>query len=207
MRPEESSTVSSDHSDFVRRSQVEEIVNAKIGEYKRIIRAFLLGFGILFVVLITNRLISQHSLLVYLHDEMFGSERYLGSAINKSVALSYSNEFALDSNTPYEYLSFYANDPQTVIALIEVKHHGASSPNEVLVRLDQIPDPVWRGSQDLDFNKLDLTDQVRKPAVMSSPADHVHNLTFQISRSNPKSDDHVHVRVLVNVIGLEQKLP
>ena len=84
-----------EHVESAVRRQVESVLAAKLAEYKRVVPAFLLGSGLLFTILIANRLISQNSLLVYLHDEIFGSERNLGSGINLRVALSYSNQFAL----------------------------------------------------------------------------------------------------------------
>ena len=191
-------------SEALSSTDVEKIIDARINEYKRIAKAFLLGFSLLIIFLIANRLVSQNSLLVFLHDQIFGSERYLAGAINKSVALSYSNRFELDSNTPIQYLGFYANPTQTVIGLIDIKHTGADSPNAVLVKLDG-ENQIWSGVQDLNFSKIDLTKMVREPAQMSSTIENVHTLSFQISRSNLSSDDHVYIRALINVIGLESK--
>jgi hypothetical protein len=193
-------------TEVLSRTDVEKIIDARISEFKKIAKAFLLGFSLLIIILVANRFVSQNSLLVFLHDQIFGTERYLAGAINKSVALSYSSEFMLTSAAQVQYASFYANPTQTVIGLIEVKHSGPSEPSEVLVRLDQFPDPVWRGTEDLDFNKIDLTKMVREPARMSSPAENVHNLTFQLKGSNESPGDSVHVRILINIIGLEAKL-
>ncbi len=189
------------------RSQVESLLAAKLAEYKRIAWAFLTGFGLIFAILTANRLISENSLLVYLHDELFGTERGLGPAINHSVALSYSNQFVLKpATTPVQFLTFYANETQTVTALIEIKHHGNSTPNRIIIRLDRLSEPIWNGTDDMDFSRRDLTMKIRQPAEFSPAAEHMHNLTFQFDPAAPENDqDETHVQVIVNVIGLEEK--
>jgi hypothetical protein len=204
MHPSGSSEIPASIENVV-RSQVENVVTAKFNEYKRIAWAFLLGFGCLFTFLIANRLISENSLLVYVHDQLFGTERGIDAAVNLSVALSYSNQFVLNRTTPVQYLTFYANDLQTVVALVDVKHHGKDTPSKVIVRFDRMADPIWSGTDEMDFSKLDLTPDIRKPAEFS-PGEHLHNLTFELDPAAPRNtDDEIHIRILINVIGLEQK--
>lgn len=185
------------------RSEVESIIDEKLRVYRRIAYAFLLGFTGLIIVLVANQLVSRQSLLVFIHDQLFGSERSLREAIDKSVALSYSEQFTLGTDDPVQYVSFYANETQKVIALVDVKHYGTGNRNKVLIKLDQMDELLYDKVDDLDFQKVDLTERVRKIGHFTSGAEHVHTLTFQLDPETRNPKDHTNIRLLANVVGLE----
>lgn len=190
------------------RQRVEAALEARIVQYRKIVYAFLAGFGLLGLILISNRIISEQSLLVMLHDQIFGFEQSLTRAMGGSVNFSYSNEFWLDPTEPVHYLAFYANQAQTVTALIDVKHSGAGKQAPVTMRLDESANTIWAGSDDLHYRRLDLTAEIRKPAQLSPGADNVHFLTFSMDGAHSAGvDDRVFVRVMINVLGLERRQP
>jgi hypothetical protein len=190
------------------QQRVEAALDARIVQYRKIVCAFLAGFGLVAVFLISNRIISQESLLVMLHDQIFGFEHSLTREMGGSVNFSYSNEFLLQPTEPVHYLAFYASQAQIVKALIDIKHSGAGEQIPVTIRLNESANPIWAGSDDLQFRRLDLTAEIRKPAQLSPGADNVHYLTFSIdSARTAEVADRVFVRVMINVLGLERRQP
>jgi hypothetical protein len=187
------------------RADVEAILEEKIKGYRRIVYAFLLGLGGLFLFLVANQLLSKRSLLVFLHDQLFGSDRYLGEVIDSSVALSYSEQFSLAPAEGVRYISFYASDTQKVILLTDVKHYGPGARSKVIIRLDHLEKPIFDEASDLNFEKVDLTESVRSRAQFASGAEHVHTLTFQLDPEQLNPQDVANIRILANVIGLEKK--
>jgi len=187
------------------RSEIEAMLEEKLRGYRKTAYAFLLGFGGLFVFLIANQLLSTKSLLVFLHDQMFGSDRYLGEVIDSSVALSYSEQFLLTAADGVRYVSFYANEPQRVVLLTDIKHSGTGARNKVIIRLDHLEKPIFHEATDLNFEKVDLTESVRAPAQFASSAEHVHTLTFQLDPEQINAGDVANIRILANVVGLEKK--
>jgi hypothetical protein len=186
------------------RSDVETILEEKLKGYRRVAYAFLLGLGGLFVLLAANQLLSKRSLLVYLHDELFGSDRSLAGVIDSSVALSYSEQFSLTPTDSIRYVSFYASETQKVLLLTEIKHYGPGEPNRVIIRLDHLEKPIFHEAGDLNFEKYDLTELVKGPAQFASGAEHVHTLTFQLDPELINQRDVANIRILANVVGLEK---
>jgi hypothetical protein len=184
------------------RERVEAVFAAKLAEYKRVGYAFLLGLGLVFSVLIGDGLLSKHSLLVFLHDEVFGGfEKNLASAMARSVNFSYSNQFWLDKTTSTQFVTFYADKAQNVNALIEIKHSGGGQTRKVTIKLDNNEkEKIWDSDQDLDLKPIDLTSLVRGPCNFCD-APNVHHLTFSLDGS--AAGDIVSFKVLLNVLGME----
>ncbi len=181
--------------------QVKAAVEAKIVEYWKIIRAFLLGLGLLVALLVANRLLSPESLLVMLHDQIFGFDKHLTRVMSRNVNFSYSNQFWLQAKDQTQYMAFYANKTQKVSALIEIKHTGVGEPRTVSIRLDD--SPLWEGTDSIENRLWDLTDLIKKPAQLAL-GENIHMLTFRADNRAEHAGDRVFVRVLTNIIGLEE---
>lgn len=180
--------------------RVKDAVEAKVGEYRKIIRAFLLGFGLLIVFLAANRLLSTESLIVLLHDQVFGFDSQLRQAMSKTVNFSYSNQFWLDTKDPVQFMPFYANKTQRAVSLIEIKHMGTGEPASVSIHLDDTS--IWEGIDSFDSRLEDLTERIQKPAHLAR-GENVHILMFRVDGRPEHVGDKVFVRVLTNIIGLE----
>lgn len=191
-------------------STLQELVRAeissKLAEYRRILYAFLAGFGLLVTFLVANRLMSEYSLIVAVHDQIFGFRQNLVQAMGSTVAFSYSTQFQLELPQPRrQFINFYSDKSQEVVALVDIKHSGSGAQNRVAIRLNQNKDALWSGDDDITFQRYDLTEDIRKPAVFAPGAYNVHTLTFAIEPESTNKQDRVVVRVLINVIGLEAK--
>lgn len=187
--------------EVVLQREVKAAVEAKIAEYWKIVRAFLLGLGLLVALLVANRLLSPESLLVLLHDQIFGFEKHLTRVMGKSVNFSYSNQFWLDPREPAQFMTFYANKTQRAWARIEIKHMGVGEASTVSIRLDD--SPLWEGTDTFDDRLEDLTEQIQKPAHLAR-GENIHVLMFRVDNRPEHARDRVFVRVLTNIIGLEQ---
>jgi hypothetical protein len=197
-----------DNLETVVREQVDSALKAKLGEYRRLAYAFLIGLGLLVAFLTGNRLMSERSLLVVLHDQIFGIEerfeKKVHQTIDNTVAFSYSNHFWLQfPNESTQHIAFYANPKQRVIALVEIKHKGTGTPHRVAIRLNRRSTPIWSETDDLDFERLDLSEQIREPTLFSAGATNVHLLRFALEDPDAGAQERVFVRVLLNVVGLE----
>ena len=181
--------------------RVHVALDAKIAEYRKILYAFFLGLG-LFVLLITgNYLISNQSLLVMVHDTIFGSSQDLDDALRNSVAVSYSNHFWMsDSDGVEQSIAFYAAESQTVVASIEIKHTGIGASYRVIASLDDIRIFTEREdyTDELTLNHFIEESRFERP-------NKVRRLIFSIDDEGESTEDRVLVRVLINVRGLEEE--
>jgi hypothetical protein len=190
----------------ITREQVEAIVEGKLKFYKTVVYAFALGLTSLFILLTANQLLSNRPLLVYLHDQIFGSDRALSELIDKSVALSYSDQFALKAQDKPRNLYFYANKQQKVVIVLAVEHSGPTKHNsKLLVTLDQFESPIFDSPVKLEFSNMDITDKTSAPVHFAPGPENVHCLTFQVDPKDIDPNDQLSIRIITNVSGLETK--
>lgn len=185
------------------REQVEAVVEGKLKSYRTVVYAFALGLTCLIILLVANQLIAKRSLLVYLHDQLFGSDRSLSRVIDRSVALSYTDQFALRPNDKPHYLYFYASKRQRVVLLLDAQHTGTEHENKLLVTLDQIDPPLFDIALSQNFTRTEITDRTSSPAKGAPSAENVHYLSFQIDQKDVNPNDQIFVHVVANVYGLE----
>jgi hypothetical protein len=189
-------------------SRVEAALNSKINEYKKIARAFLAGLGLLTALVVGHGLLSGRSLLVMLHDEVFGFEGSLAKAMSNHVAVSYNNQFVLGSQANSESaqaIAFFAKNPQRVQAFIQVSHFGTGDRRSVSIWLDDDRNnPMTSDTKDFEFAEIDLTEAIRDHQHRLGRPKNFHFLNFDIDESLVESDDRAFVHVLINVLGREE---
>jgi hypothetical protein len=185
------------------REQVEAILEEKLKSYRTVVYAFSLGLTCLIIVLVANQLVAKRSLLVYLHDQLFGSDRMLSEIIDRSVALSYTDQFAVRAQDKPHYLYFYASKRQKVVLLLDAQHTGTEHENKLLVTLDQIDPPLFDIALPQNFTKTEIT--TSRPAKGAPSAENVHYLSFQVDQRDVNPNDLIFVHVVANVYGLETK--
>jgi hypothetical protein len=192
-------------------NKVNEALDRKVADFRGKLRWFLLGLGLLIILLIANGLMSERAIITLLHDQVFGIENdfegSLGKALEERISVSYNNHFWLGTASDLDraqYISFYAGESQLVEANVEILHHGSGRPLEVAMRLgDQ---EILSGSQDYTLNRIDLSDYLDAHSHHGLPGN-VHKLRFELVREDvgEPTDDRVFVGCLINVIGMERK--
>jgi hypothetical protein len=204
MSPDNSRPRSDPQVEGLVAEMVDAAVKKKVAEYKRVSLAFLAGVGVLFTVLIGSGLVSERSLILRLHDEIFGFESNLDRALSSNVAVSYSNEYWIGTHEDlarYQSVRFYADTTQRVQALIDIVHSGTGRKQIVAITVDT--KRIWYDSADTT-KVFDLTHDLLFERDISDRRDPVHQLTFAIVEGQGETGDRVLVRSLINVLGREK---
>ena len=194
--------------------ELESVIERKVGEAfkKRLselqgkVRWFLYGLGLLVIVLIANGLMSRHSLIALIHDQVFGFEETLDEAMREHVAVSYNNHFWLGVKEGFDQIqsiSFYASKAQTVEAMVHILHSGTGRLLKINIRLDDTTEPIWDGTNDLAYARLSLSESIRNTLHQMDRPQNVHELRFEIEDVGERTNDRVFVRSLINVYGRE----
>ena len=205
-------TVTTSPNDTLRviRQEVTAAVDAKIAEYRRLATAFLSGLFIFVVLLFGDHFWLNDKVLNFVREELIPFGPQLNKFLGNSVAFSYTNEYWIQAPAfEQEQLAFFARKPQSVKALIQVLHRGSGERLPVSIGLDQMPLlPSGNTTEDLLWDTIDLTTKLWTSSVLTpaAPAD-VHYLVFRVDKHDLQTDDRVFIRVLVNVIGLEDREP
>ena len=194
------------------RKQIDEsvkhAVERKVAEYKRLAQAFSLGLGALIGFLIAQNFISSESLLVFIHDQLFGFEASLDRAMAKNIAVSYNNQFVLGDHPDLETtqsIAFFAKSPQRVEAWVRLTHFGVGEQRNVTIWLDDArDDPILSNDRDLEFSPTELTNILDDRRHHLGRPTHVHFLNFDVAE-DIETDDKVFVHVLINVLGRENE--
>ena len=188
------------------KEHLEAGLKAKFVEYRKLTYAFLGGLGLLIVLLIGSGLISQQSLLVLLHNQIFGFKKNLDLALRNSASVSYYQQFALGTQedaVEYWNIGFYADKKQRVRLVLDIQHSATGRLHEVTIKLDEVDEPIWQGKKDWNFGRIELTEKLRSDEQISERPENMHFLIFSIDGEGGKTKDRVTVGVLINVLGWE----
>ncbi len=181
--------------------RVDAAIAERARQTRKVVQAFLLGLGILVVFLIANGLLSRRSLLVLLHDQIFGYESSVSDMLDRRLSVAYSNHFWLTISDPKQSISFYAHPSQHVEARIGITHQGATDRHNVRVFLDESDDALYDDSEDRGYYHLDLDDAIRAHRHQGERPENVHELIFEIDETG--TENSVFLRCLITVRGLE----
>lgn len=180
----------------------------KIKEYRTIAIAFLLGLGILFILLVVNRLMAKEALIVQLHNAIFGIDfkKEIQKFLSKEVAVSYSTQFWLGTGVGTErvqFIFFYATDKQKVDVIICLEHFGQGEFHKISIKLDKLPETIYEGDEDMSFEVIPLVSHLKKAREHRFPTanKNVHFLIFSLKESTIETDDKILVQVLINILG------
>lgn len=193
-------------------NKVEARIKKYFSTYLRILKAFLLGLGIVFVAIILSGLITKQNLFVLLHDSMFGTEKpgeplieKIKESITKEAAISYHRSFILkDPNQPNERMLFFAEKGQEVKIYLVVDHYGAKEERRLLnVWLNG--KTLYEETEDIKGGFKNITKEVfHEDRKVTSGQESIHELEFNLSDAqSPNLDDKVFIDCVIIVLGKE----
>jgi len=168
-------------------NKIETRIKEYFSAYLRILKAFLLGLGIIFSVIILSGLITKQNLFVLLHDAMFGTKetekpiiKKIKEAIINGAAISYQRSFILEDITQVEKMLFYAEPGQEVKIFLDIEHHGAKEERHLLmVELDE--KSLYDNEKVIKKGFHTITDKIfPKDVKVASEGDKIHTLKFYL---------------------------
>lgn len=182
---------------------VQEAVNRKIAEYRKLLVAFVAGLGLLTGGFVLDTFFREGAFINAFRDQLIGFEPLLARELTPRVAFSYASSFWIQPpNFDDESLAFFVREGQRVVARVEVLHQGAGEPLPIKIRVDN-QDPIWQGTENQNWQEIDLTDSLKPKGGLRPVTDNVHYLTVSTPPHPRNKNDRVHIRTLVIVYGLE----
>jgi hypothetical protein len=178
-------------------NKIDTRIKNHFSTYLRVLKAFLLGLGIFFSVIILSGLITKQNLFVLLHDAMFGTEKpekplieKIKESITENAAISYHRSFMLNSPKPRgEKMLFVAEPGQKIMIYLDVEHTGAMGNRHSL--------NVWLDDEELYYKKTnikggfkDITKYVfHEGSKAPSGQKDLHKLEFNLSDFSDEDED------------------
>ncbi len=207
------STDSSSDNREVIAAEVRAEVDRRLEKYRNWARGFVVGLGLLIILLIGQGLISKESFLRWAHDQVFGFDSRLRQALSKNVAVSYSGYFVLGHEEGLEssrIIGFYADESQEVDLYLDLTRDGTGPSKEVYIKLDDIREPIYTTTKEAV-----LKESLNKYLEISRKADvsldvpvrqfgrpsNVHFLEIGAQDTLGESTERIVVQILVNVNG------
>lgn len=188
------------------KEDVDQRIEEYLSTYRKVLKAFLAGLVLFFVIVISGGLISKKNLITLIHDSVFRPDDKIITEIGKThgseVAVSYHRSFVLRNIDQNEKMLFYATPGQTVKIYLEVDHYGGGEPRKVKILLNSKdlwnkPIEQFRGGFE------DITSRVSsKDNFLINRQEHVHALEFNLDDTQPKKlKDTVVIDCVIIVFG------
>ncbi|UCH96299.1 MAG: hypothetical protein JSV88_05440 [Candidatus Aminicenantes bacterium] len=188
-------------------NKIETRIKKYFSIYLRILKAFFIGLGIIFIVIISSGLITKQNLFVLLHDKMFGTKEHLiekiKEAITKGAAISYHRSLILEGpRKRNEKMLFFAESGQEIMIYLDVEHSGDMENRRLL--------NVWVNEDELYYQKEDIkggfkfiTNKVfPKDGKVPSGQQNIHTLEFNLSDYQSQDlEDKVIIDCVIIVSG------
>jgi hypothetical protein len=184
---------------------VQKAVDRKVGEYRKVVLAFVAGLGLLTGGLVLDTFFRQGAFINAFREQLIGFEPLLAKELGPRVAFSYASSFWIQPpDFDAESLAFFVREGQQVKARVEILHQGAGDPLPIQISIDN-QDPIPQGSGDKPWQEIDLTEKVNRQSEFRTVTGDVHYFTVSTPPHPKNQKDRVHVRALVIVYGLEKR--
>jgi hypothetical protein len=186
------------------KKYIDAAIDAKVEQYKRLAYAFAAGVMFIVSLPVLDHVLNSNKFIDSVRDQIIQFEPRLARSLGPPrVALSYTNQYWLDSTASQQQFAFYATKAQHVTAYLQILHAWPADRAEVSITLDDRVDNLWHGSEDLPWHAIDLTDELNRKGVISAAGpENVRFLVFRVSYGK-KASDRIFVSVVLNVIGFD----
>lgn len=188
------------------KEDVDQRIEEYLSTYRKVLKAFLGGLVLFFVIVISGGLISKKNLITLIHDSVFRPDDKIITEIGKThgseVAVSYHRSFVLRNIDQNEKMLFYATPGQTVKIYLEVDHYGGGEPRKVKILLNS--KDLWnKPIEQFRGGFQDITSRVSsKDNFPLNRQEHVHALEFNLDDTQPKKlKDTVVIDCVIIVFG------